>query len=275
MNVFAQARGSHNGVNSLVTRNELTYMIAVEPAPAASRYENDRIEIRILDGTSSLGSREVRLTDREFAIVAAMALNRGTLNREEWCDKLWPDRDSESAARLLKVYVHRIRAKFGTVRVIETHGNGYRLGRNAWVDVGQLEEITRGHDVARDRLDAETFDLVTEAFENIRDRCYRRIACLDYYEELERRFVAIGGELARLIVHEAFLRGDNAYAARIAEDLVLLDPYDEVAAELFIRAQLLLGREDAAARHFRTFCRTLRDELNVPPPQHLTRLFAR
>jgi DNA-binding SARP family transcriptional activator len=248
-------------------------MIALKPAPAPPSYDHDRIELRILEGTSSYGGREIKLTDGEFAIAAAMALNRQSLNREEWCDKLWPDRDPEASARLLKVYVHRIRAKFGTVRVIETQGNGYRLGRNVDVDVHRLDAITRAYDTTRDRLDGDTFAVVARAFESIKDRCYRRIACLEYFEELEPRFVAIGAEVARLLVHDAFLRGDAAGAARIAEDLVLLDPYDEVAAELFIRAQLLLGRQDAAARHFRSFCRTLRDELDVPPPHHLTRLF--
>ncbi len=250
-------------------------MIAVAPAPASPLYDNDRIEIRILDGTTSYGGREIKLTDREFAVVAAMALNRQALNREEWCDKLWPDRDADSAASLLKVYVHRIRTKFGTVGIIETQGNGYRLGRHVAIDVLRLEEVARRHDVSRDRLGGEVFAIVAEAFESIKDRRYRRIASLEYYEELERRFVAIGVELARLLVHDAFLRGDAAHAARIAEDLISLDPYDDVAAELFIRAQLLLGRQDAAARHFRTFCRTLRDELDVPPPAHLTQLFAR
>jgi DNA-binding SARP family transcriptional activator len=248
-------------------------MIAMASAPAPPLYDNDCIELRILEGTSSYGGREIKLTDGEFAIAAAMALNRQHLNREEWCDKLWPDRDPDAAARLLKVYVHRIRAKFGTVHVIETQGSGYRLGRDVLVDVHQLDAITRAYDTAQDRLDDETFAVVARAFESIKDRCYRRIAGLEYFEELEPRFNAIGAELARLLVHDAFLRGDTAGAARIAEDLVLLDPYDEVAAELFIRSQLLLGRQDAAARHFRTFCRTLRDELDVPPPQHLTRLF--
>src|ERR1700677_1938169 len=151
-------------------------MIALEPAPAPPHYDHDRIELRILDGTSSYGGREIKLTDGEFAIAAAMALNRQNLNREEWCDKLWPDRDPEASARLLKVYVHRIRAKFGTVRVIETQGNGYRLARNVEGDVQQLHAITRTFDTTRDRLDGQTLAAVARAFESIKDRCYRRIA---------------------------------------------------------------------------------------------------
>jgi DNA-binding SARP family transcriptional activator len=58
----------------------------------------------------------------------------------------------------------------------------------------------------------------------------------------------------------------------IADHLVALDPYDEVAAELHIRAQLALGRPDAASRSFRTFCRTLRDDLDLAPPHHLAQL---
>jgi DNA-binding SARP family transcriptional activator len=244
---------------------------AVRRPPAT----NDRIEINIFAGSATRGGTEIALSDGEFAIAAAMAMDRRALSRAEWCDTLWPERDLESAARLLKVYVHRIRTKFGTRRIVDTHGSGYRLGLDVRVDVRSLEALARKRNDGSLRLDAAQLRNVEHAFEGFRERRYRRLEMLDQFAELERRLIATGVELGRVLVHEALDAGDGPRALAIAEQLVAIDPYDDVATELLIRAQLKLGRGDAAASHFRRFCRTLHDELNLPPPQHLARLLQR
>jgi DNA-binding SARP family transcriptional activator len=234
----------------------------VQPSPVIE----DVLELRILAGTATHSGREIGLSDGEFAILTAFAMNRSAVSRLEWCDVLWPDRDSDSAERLLRVYVHRIRNKFGCSRVVETFGGGYRIGPEVRVDVHVIESLART---------CTTADPVLEqAFEAITERRYCRAAGLEMYRELERRFIALAGELARLLVAQAFVDGDVDRALRTAQRLAELDPCDDVAAELLIRTQLQAGRSDAASRDFRTHCRTLRDELDLPPPPHLVRLLA-
>jgi len=227
--------------------------------------------INLLTGTAFADRREIVVSDGDFAVLASMALHPQLASRDEWCDRLWPDRDGDCAARLLKVYVHRIRAKFGSNDIIETHARGYRLGRSVSVDVDLLDALARGFgdDCAVDPAQVGT---LRAAFAAIRERRYRRIATLARYAEYERRFIACGVELARMLVHEAFRCGDDAGAQRVADDVMLLDPYDDVAIELVMRVHVRLGRLDAASRHFRAFCRTLRDELDLPPPRHLSLL---
>jgi DNA-binding SARP family transcriptional activator len=243
---------------------------AVRPTPDRA----DRIEINVFEGKALRAGREIALSNGEFAVVAVMALSGETLSREEWCDRLWPDRDAESSARLLKVYVHRIRMKFGVDRVIETRGRGYRIGSNVAVDVHAFEALTRGRIADAASLPADELRRVQRGFDGFKNRCYRRLEGLETYDELERRFIATGTELARLLVNAAFRDGDDERALTIANHLIALDPYDEVAAELHIRALVRLGRADAASRYFRVFCQTLRDELALPPPPHLARLLA-
>jgi DNA-binding SARP family transcriptional activator len=240
-----------------------------ERQPAASAAE--RIEIDLFNGTASRGGIEIALSDGEFAVVAMMALNQGASSREEWCDLLWPERDLESAARLLKVFVHRIRSKFGTHQVIETHGSGYRLERSVRVDVHSLETLARRR-AAGCRLDDAQIRNVRRAFDGFTARQYVRLSVLETYDEMERRLIATGVELGRILVHHALSQFDAPRALAIAEHLAAVEPYDDVAAELLIRTHLLLGRPDAASRAFRGFCRTLHEELHVPPPQHLVRL---
>jgi DNA-binding SARP family transcriptional activator len=234
---------------------------------------NDRIEINVCAGTAYRGAREIELTDGEFVVAAAFALQRRHLSREAWCDRLWPERDEASAARLLKVYVHRVRAKFGTDAVIETCAGGYRIGAGVRVDVSSLETLARSRWSATRPLDAAQRHNVQRAFDGITARRYERLARLPEYPDVERRCLAAGGELGRLLIDDALARSATAYAVAVAEDLAGLDPYDETAAELLIRTQLQAGRREMASRSFRTYCRTLRDDLDLPPPPRLAQLF--
>jgi DNA-binding SARP family transcriptional activator len=239
-------------------------------APAAE----ESLELNVLAGTALHCGREIGLSDGEFAILTAFAMNRSAFSRLEWCDVLWPDRDCEPAERLLRVYVHRIRNKFACNRIIETYGGGYRIGPDVRIDVHAIEVLTRTYTTGAARLEPAIVTILECAFKAITERRYCRAADLEIYPKLERRFVALAAELARLLVQQAFLEHDVDRALRIAQRLAELDPCDEVAVELLIRTQLQAGRSDAATRDFRILCRTLRDELDLPPPPHLVRLLA-
>jgi DNA-binding SARP family transcriptional activator len=231
----------------------------------------DRLEINLFSGTALRCRTEIPLSDGEFAVVALMALNRKPASRDEWCDLLWPDRDAECAARLLKVFVHRIRTKFATRDVIETHGRCYRIGAGVRTDVQSLEHLMRNV-TAGGRLDEAQLGNIQHAFDGFVARGFLRLAHLETFADVERRLVAVGVELGRMLVQDALARFDGIRALAIAERLVAIDAFDDVAAELLIRTYLQLGRRDAAARSFHTFCRTLSTELHVAPPSHLTLL---
>lgn len=227
------------------------------------------IRLSLCTGTAIRAGNEVALSDREFSVIATLALARRTLGREEFCDKLWPDRDCESGARLLKVYIHRIRARFGTATVIETCGGGYRLGEGVVVDIHELEGIVRAADSSSWLLDQEQRLLLERALVGIGGRGYRRLEVLDSFAEIEQRLSAASFEFARTLVDDALADGDGPRALAIADEFASFDPSEEFAAELLMRTQLRLGRRDAATQTFRSFCRTLRANLGLPPPAYL------
>jgi DNA-binding SARP family transcriptional activator len=278
MTVVARAGGSHNTVMitwpQAMTAYDAAGAIALQLFDGARRpaRPGDRIEIHLFEGRATRGGREIDLTRGEFEVVAVLAMQRQAASRDELCDELWPDRDTESAARLLKVYVHRIRTKFETNDVIETSSGGYHIGREVRVDVHSLATLARKVADGRIRPAPAQLRNAGRAFDGIKTRRFRRLARLESYPEWERRFLATGAELAGILVDDAVARGDAPRALALAEDLATLDPYDEAAAEVLIRAQLQLGRRDVAARYFRTFCRTLRADLDLPPPPQLVRL---
>jgi DNA-binding SARP family transcriptional activator len=231
------------------------------------------MEIRLCEGRALAGSRDIPLSNGEFAVASAMAMYCRAERRETWCDRLWPDRDADAAARLLKVYVHRIRAKFGANDVIVTEGGDYRLNRAVRVDVHSLATLARERSVGLIQLDAGQLRNVQRAFEGITERRYRRLARLEPYAEWERRFVTTGIDLGSILVDEALRLGELDRAAAIAAAVAALDPYDEVAAEVLIRAHVRSGDREKAERSYRVFCRGLRDELDLPPPRRLAALF--
>lgn len=230
------------------------------------------IRLYLYDGTAGRDGSDIALSDREFAVLATLALAHRKLGREELCDRLWPDRSLDAAARLLKVYVHRIRARFGTASVIDTRGGGYQIGDVVVVDADAAATVLRSADTSTWLLDAGQRALLQRAIDGIVNRGYRRLQVLESFDEIERRFLAAAAEYARVLVDDALADEDGARALAIAADFAAPDPSDEYGAELLIRTQLRLGRREEASRTFRAFCRSLRDELDLPPPPHLASL---
>lgn len=244
---------------------------AVAPLFAVLRNGSSKeLRLSLYAGTASRDGYDVALSDREFAVLAALALARRKIGREELCDRLWPDRDLESAARLLKVYVHRIRARFGTANIIDTRGGGYHIGEGVVVDVYEVETIVRAADASAWLLDEKQRRLLHCTLDGIIGQGYRRLEVLENFAEIERRCLTAALECARTLVDDALANEDGARALAIATEFASIDPSEENAAELLIRTQLRLGRRDEASRTFRTFCRSLRDALDLPPPPHLS-----
>jgi DNA-binding winged helix-turn-helix (wHTH) protein len=172
----------------------------------------ERIEINLLSGTVLRGGTETRLSDGEFSVVAQMAFKRNAASRDEWCDVLWPDRDAESAARLLKVFVHRIRTKLATQDVIETRGRCYRIGAGVRIDIHSLEYLVRKHTSGSLRCDAAQLANMQRAFAGFVARGYLRLALLQRFDRVERRLIATGIEIGRVLVADALARHDGTRA---------------------------------------------------------------
>lgn len=230
------------------------------------------VRLSLCGGTATVDDRDVSLSDREFSVIATLAVARRPLGREELCDALWPERDLDASLRLLKVYVHRIRARFGTATVIETRHGGYQLGEAVGVDVHEADAIVRAADASSWLLEPAQRLVLQRALDGVSSRGYRRLEALEAFGEIERRFLSAAAAAARTLVDDALADHEGSRAVAFAEQLLALDPSDEDAAELLIRTLLRLGRRDAAERSFRAICRTLRDELDATPSAHLAAL---
>ncbi|GGO97872.1 response regulator transcription factor [Wenjunlia tyrosinilytica] len=100
-----------------------------DPRPTAGPVRVTDVEIDPARRTVTVGGSEVRLTRREFDVLAFLAARPGEVHsREEILDRIWGDAFL-GTSRSLDVHVAGIRAKTGRPDLVRTvHGFGYRLG---------------------------------------------------------------------------------------------------------------------------------------------------
>lgn len=114
----------------LLARIEAVTRRAAPPAATAPRtvLAGD-VEVDLDARRVTVGGTEVRLTTKEFAVLAALAGRAGTaVSRQQLMDEVWGDAYL-AVSRSLDVHLTQLRAKLGRPEVLTTiRGFGYRFG---------------------------------------------------------------------------------------------------------------------------------------------------
>ncbi|WDF35364.1 response regulator transcription factor [Streptomyces sp. T12] len=107
----------------------VTRRAATAAAPAPRTVRADDVEVDLDARRVTVGGAEVRLTTKEFAILAALATRAGTaVSRQQLMDEVWGDAYL-AVSRSLDVHLTQLRAKIGRPEVLTTiRGFGYRFG---------------------------------------------------------------------------------------------------------------------------------------------------
>ncbi|MGW4755082.1 response regulator transcription factor [Streptomyces chartreusis] len=110
-----------------VTRRAATPTALASPAPRTARAGD--VEVDLDARRVTVGGAEVRLTTKEFAVLAALAGRAGTaVSRQQLMDEVWGDAYL-AVSRSLDVHLTQLRAKLGRPEVLTTiRGFGYRFG---------------------------------------------------------------------------------------------------------------------------------------------------
>ncbi|MFG1665456.1 response regulator transcription factor [Streptomyces sp. Y7] len=98
-------------------------------APASRTVRAGDVEVDLDARRVTVGGAEVRLTTKEFAVLAALAGRAGTaVSRQRLMDEVWGDAYL-AVSRSLDVHLTQLRAKLGRPEVLTTiRGFGYRFG---------------------------------------------------------------------------------------------------------------------------------------------------
>jgi DNA-binding SARP family transcriptional activator len=228
--------------------------------------------IEILQGVVRRDGIPVRLTAREFEVVAALALH-GACPTSKLADVLYPEADFESARSLVKVYVHRIRRALG-YDFLECVRGSYQLAEGARVDAIEIERALE-RALTSPAHESETRSLVLlELARRIRTIRSAEASTWNWFAAHAERFSELGRMFALRSARAALQGGDYERAIAIATQLGWEDPCDEQVREFVIKAYVRLGERGAAVREYRAYARTLRSELDLVPSSSLRDLMA-
>ncbi|WP_328336921.1 response regulator transcription factor [Streptomyces violaceus] len=107
----------------------VTRRAAAPSAPTSRTVRAGDVEVDLDARRVLVGGAEVRLTTKEFEVLAALAARAGTaVSRQQLMDEVWGDAFL-AVSRSLDVHLTQVRAKLGRPEVLTTiRGFGYRFG---------------------------------------------------------------------------------------------------------------------------------------------------
>ncbi len=229
------------------------------------------IEVSVASGRVRVDGVPIVVAGRELELLLAIAMRPEPSSRARLAASLWPDLDEAAARNVFSVCLHRLRAHLPRKDVIERDGDGYRLHTRASVDLWEVDRISN---IARKKAalserDRDTLERMWRSFDE--DPPIRAEAW-EWFEPTARRIRDFRIELAHRLGEDALARADAIAATDYARAALHLDPCDEVAAEMGIRAQLAGNDRAAAMRIYRQYRAALQAELGAEPPSSLSEL---
>ncbi len=229
------------------------------------------IALEVLREQVAVEGNAVRVSGREFELLVAIAARREGTTRARLCSLLWPDVDEGDARNALSVQLHRLRSHLGRAGAIERDGDVYRLPRDAHVDLWDIERASQ-----RARVRLELSEVERARLHEVLSMAVAGAApASEAWEWFAPYRRALDDAKNRIFVR---LANDALAAARVEEALeyvnaaLALDPCDESACEIGLRALLKRGDRGEALRLYRRYRDALQRELGVEPSLGLARL---
>jgi SARP family transcriptional regulator, regulator of embCAB operon len=200
---------------------------------------------------------------RDLLRLLALADGRPT-RADRLTELLWPDVPSHSARNRLRTAVSQIRVTLRD-QTVERHPSGYLL-RDVVLDAHEFAAMAARAELAAERRNHAGVLTITRTAEQLyRDDFHAddddspwAVAERTRLQNLRRTMVKDAGEAA---LRRRRRREGLSFAALAVE----LDPMDEAALRLLMRAHAALGEIAAALRVFEDYRSRLADELGVDP----------
>ena len=200
------------------------------------------------------------------ALLAIVALAKGSVTRSRLTDLLWGDRGEAQAKASLRQALYELR-DLSSSGLMTVSRDSVAIGpKRLWTDVNEVETVGEPAALADVLEEAEwpplceLDDVTPELDEWLRNERVR----------LSTLLVQKGVEAA----DNATLAGEPMLARRIADSLERIDPLDERAAQAGARADIALGDRAAAHRRIERLKKRLGDELGLEPSAETRALLA-
>jgi DNA-binding SARP family transcriptional activator len=224
--------------------------------------------VEVTAGRVRRGRLAVALSERELAVVLAIARSQNATPGAELADLIWPDLDDSAGSHAVQTCMHRLRQRLRDAGAVEKTAYGYRLRDGILVDLSEIEVFVRGLQ-GDDTLDeftalrlaalAKQLDVSRPAF----------MAEWEWFSPIERRIEECWRFARYRLAFDAFARHEFDRTVNLAQSIILRDELDEPAWELVIRALVEKDDRAAAQRELRRYREITLRELNAQPPPHL------
>ncbi len=229
-----------------------------------------RLSVDLFSGRVVRGGEPIRLSDKEFELLALLASSHGALSRDRIGEALWDHLDPEEWPNNLKVTISRLRAKLSMRDGIVVADGRYRLSPMIHVDIREAEALVReSRSGTLDERRRRELRAVVEAYRLGAVGRYDRYTWVQPMLARIDDLVCTSGEL---LANDALANGRLEDALRYASDVVAIDAFNETACEVTMRVHAARGDLDAARRELRRYAASLADGLGSAPSPELTKV---
>ena len=230
-----------------------------------------RLSVELLAGRVTRDGVPVRLTEKEFELLALLGSTHGALTRDRIGEALWDHLDPEEWPNNLKVTLSRVRSKLGVHDAVIVADGRYRLSAMIDVDLRRAEAAVREY-ASGVRPDVDGRNELQAILSGYRSGGTGRYERFVWMQPLLSRINDVAGSAGAALAADALARERFDEALAYARDVAAIDPLNEGACEAAVRVLLARGETDAARREFRRYATALAEELGATPSARLVEL---
>jgi DNA-binding SARP family transcriptional activator len=212
---------------------------------------NDTLSIHVFGGIVKRGEHEIRLTPREFEVLAFFALASGAIEARTAAGRIWPECSDEQSINVFHVTMARLRKKLGS-GILERVHTGYRVPPAVEVDVRRLEESVRSFRCGQGVATTAALDALAHA---IAAPMAAPLTAREWFAPLGARLDSLRATLFDTLGRAWIEAGSFENAIAFADEITRVDAEDERGYALAIQAHLRSGNELAAQRILRNWRR--------------------
>jgi DNA-binding SARP family transcriptional activator len=224
--------------------------------------------VEVSAGRVRRGRLVVALSERELAVVVAIARSQNATPGAELADLIWPDLDESAGSHAVQTCMHRLRQRLRDSGAVEKTAYGYRLRDGILVDLTEIEIFLRGLQ-GDDTLDEFTLLRLTALAKQLGVSRPAFMAGWEWFSSIERRIEEWWRFAQYRLACDALARNQFDRAVSLAQSIILRDELDEPAWELAIDALVKKGDRAGAQRELRRYREITLRELNAEPPSDL------
>jgi SARP family transcriptional regulator, regulator of embCAB operon len=211
------------------------------------------------------GSVEYAVPKRQQRLIALLAV-RGTLGRSAAARLLWPDGSDGQASNCLRGTICQISRELPGLVGLES--GRIRLAHDVDDDLGAIRIQLEGRSVVEGAAAASRIHLLSRG--ELLPGWYD-----DWVLEAQDQWRSMRVKALQQLAAHLLERGDTHGAVEAASSVMSIDPLDEEAQQLVLRAQLAEGNRALALRGYAEFNSRFFDELGLPPSFSAGELFGR